>query len=146
MSASRLRKTYSSARLFEVRLCKARRYAAVGRTLVLGAKVACMDFGVTDNEILDAITYHTTGRPDMTRLDKIVYVADKTEQTRPYPLEHLLEGTLDEKFVACLKEAYQVCLEGIATAFARFQNKRWLLLSSKKLSGAYYIYREANYF
>lgn len=77
----------------------------------LGAKVACMDFGVTDNEILDAITYHTTGRPDMTRLDKIVYVADKTEQTRPYPLEHLLEGTLDEKFVACLKEAYQVCLE-----------------------------------
>lgn len=71
----------------------------------LGAKVAQTDFGVTDPEILDAITYHTTGRPDMTRLDKIVYVADKTEQTRPYPLGHLLAGTLDEMFVKCLAEA-----------------------------------------
>lgn len=71
----------------------------------LGAKVAQIDFGVTDPEILDAITYHTTGRPNMSRLDKIVYIADKTEQTRPYPLEHLLVGTLDDMFIKCLAEA-----------------------------------------
>lgn len=71
----------------------------------LGAKVAEKDFGVTDHEILDAIAYHTTGRPNMTRLDKIVYVADKTEQTRPYPLSHLLRGSLDNMFVKCLAEA-----------------------------------------
>lgn len=71
----------------------------------LGAKVAAIDFGVTDNEILDAIAYHTTGRPNMTRLEKIVYVADKTEETRPYPLEHLLSGALDEMFLKCLAEA-----------------------------------------
>lgn len=71
----------------------------------LGANVAEKDFGVTDSEILDAITYHTTGRPNMSRLEKIVYVADKTEQTRPYPLEHLLSGTLDEMFLKCLAEA-----------------------------------------
>lgn len=71
----------------------------------LGAKVAKLDFGIDDSEILDAIKYHTTGRPNMTRLDKIVYVADKTEQTRPYPLEHLLTGTLDEIFLKCLAEA-----------------------------------------
>ena len=41
----------------------------------------------------------------MTRLEKIVYVADKTEETRPYPLEHLLSGTLDEIFLKCLFEA-----------------------------------------
>lgn len=77
----------------------------------LGAKVAERDFGVTDREILDAIAYHTTGRPDMTDLDKIVYVADKTEDSRPYPLSHLKRGSLNDQFIACLKEAYQICLE-----------------------------------
>ena len=77
----------------------------------LGAEVARRDFGVTDQQILDAIAYHTTGRPNMTRLDKIVYVADKTEDTRPYPLSHLKRGSLDRMFVNCLKEAYEVCLQ-----------------------------------
>lgn len=77
----------------------------------LGAKVAQMDFGIEDGEILDAIAYHTTGRPAMTELDKIVYVADKTEDSRPYALSHLKKGDLQEQFIACLKEAYQVCLE-----------------------------------
>ncbi|MCM1289376.1 MAG: nicotinate (nicotinamide) nucleotide adenylyltransferase [Corallococcus sp.] len=71
----------------------------------LGALVARQDFGVTDGDVLDAIAYHTTGCPGMTRLQKIVYVADKTEQTRPYPIKHLLQGTLDEQFVRCLMEA-----------------------------------------
>lgn len=77
----------------------------------LGALVAQADFGVTDKEVLDAIAYHTTGRPNMTELDKIVYVADKTEQTRPYPLEHLLQGNLDEIFLKCLAEANEYRVE-----------------------------------
>lgn len=77
----------------------------------LGSCVARRDFGIEDKDILDAIAYHTTGRPDMTALEKIVYVADKTEDSRPYPKEHLKKGDLNEQFVACLIEAYQVCLE-----------------------------------
>ncbi len=77
----------------------------------LGSAVARQDFGITDGEILDAIAYHTTGRPNMTLLDKIVYIADKTEDTRPYPLQHLKQGTLEQQFVACLKEAYEICLQ-----------------------------------
>lgn len=77
----------------------------------LGAEVAKRDFNVCDEEVLNAIRYHTTGRPEMTRLDKIVYVADKTEQTRPYPLEHLLSGTLDEIFLKCLAEANEYRVE-----------------------------------
>ena len=37
---------------------------------------------VTDEEVLSAITYHTTGKPDMTMLEKIVYIADYIEPTR----------------------------------------------------------------
>lgn len=77
----------------------------------LGVEVAKRDFGVNDQEVLDAIAYHTTGRPKMSRLEKIVYVADKTEDSRPYPLSHLKRGSLDDMFVKCLVEAYEVCLE-----------------------------------
>lgn len=71
----------------------------------LGALVAQKDFGITDVEILDAIKYHCTARPNMTDLDMLVYVADKTEETRPFPTDHLLKGTLKDMFVACLLEA-----------------------------------------
>lgn len=49
-----------------------------------GAVMAREEFNVTDPEILDAITYHTTGRGNMTLLDKIVYTADKLEPSRTY--------------------------------------------------------------
>ena len=49
-----------------------------------GAVMAQREFDVTDPGILDAITYHTTGRGNMTLLDKIVYLADKLEPSRTY--------------------------------------------------------------
>lgn len=48
----------------------------------LGAYYAEKKYGVTDREILDAIRYHTTGRPAMTLLDKIIYIADYIEPNR----------------------------------------------------------------
>ena len=48
----------------------------------LGAYYAKEKFGVDDKEILDAIIYHTTGRPDMTLMDKIIYIADYIEPNR----------------------------------------------------------------
>ena len=48
----------------------------------LGAAVAYKDYGIEDNEILDAIYYHTTARANMTPLEKIIYIADMTEPGR----------------------------------------------------------------
>lgn len=48
----------------------------------LGAFLAKKKYDVEDEEILDAIRWHTTGRPQMTLLDKIVYVADYIEPKR----------------------------------------------------------------
>lgn len=48
----------------------------------LGAYIAATKYDVKDQEIIDAITYHTTGRPNMTLLDKIVYIADYLEPNR----------------------------------------------------------------
>ena len=40
------------------------------------------EYGVNDKEIVSAILNHTTGKPNMSLLDKIVYVADYIEPRR----------------------------------------------------------------
>lgn len=48
-----------------------------------GAEIARHVFGVSD-AVYDAIRYHTTGRPDMTLLEKILYIADYMEPNRKF--------------------------------------------------------------
>ena len=50
----------------------------------LGAAIARQEYGVTDEEILNAIRIHTIGAPKMTLLEKIVKLADLTEPGRTY--------------------------------------------------------------
>ena len=57
----------------------------------LGAEVARREYQVTDEDILNAITWHTTGRPDMSLLEKIIFVADYIEPSRrPIPELNLI--------------------------------------------------------
>ena len=49
-----------------------------------GAAVARERFGVRD-AVYEAIRWHTTGKPDMTLLEKIIYLADYIEPTRDFP-------------------------------------------------------------
>jgi nicotinate-nucleotide adenylyltransferase len=64
-----------------------------------GATFARKELGIEDKEILDAICYHTTGRGNMTLLEKIVYLADKIEPSRNYtdltPIRTAAEIDLD---------------------------------------------------
>lgn len=48
----------------------------------LGAYLASKKYRVWDESILSAITYHTTGRPMMRPLEKIVFIADYIEPHR----------------------------------------------------------------
>lgn len=47
-----------------------------------GAYLAQHKYGITDDNLLNAIRYHTTGRPDMSKLEKIIYIADYIEPNR----------------------------------------------------------------
>ena len=47
-----------------------------------GSVVAKEKYKITDEEILGSIYYHTTGRPDMTLLEKIIFTADYIEPNR----------------------------------------------------------------
>jgi predicted HD superfamily hydrolase involved in NAD metabolism len=46
----------------------------------VGEFLALTKYGVHDDEILKAIKWHTTGHPDMTELQKVLFIADITEQ------------------------------------------------------------------
>ena len=48
----------------------------------LGAYIAWKKYQIEDEEILHAIASHTTGRPAMTLLEKIIYIADFIEPGR----------------------------------------------------------------
>ncbi len=51
---------------------------------ITGAALAQARFGVSD-AIAGAIRWHTTGKPDMTLLEKILYLADYIEPNRDFP-------------------------------------------------------------
>lgn len=69
----------------------------------IAAEIIQRDYGITDNDIINAVSYHTTGRPNMSLLEKIIYIADAVEPNRNYPgvdkIRKIVKKDLDE---ACL--------------------------------------------
>ncbi len=83
---------------------------------VAGRAMAETVYGVKDEEVLDAIRWHTTGRAGMSRLEKIIYLADMIEPTRkPYPgleeLRALCHEDLDEAMHTALLQSMHHVLE-----------------------------------
>ena len=78
-----------------------------------GAYVAETHFGIKDEDILNAIRYHTSGRANMSELEKLIFLADMLEEERSYEGVETLrklfwrEQGLDE----CLEEALFQTLE-----------------------------------
>jgi predicted HD superfamily hydrolase involved in NAD metabolism len=51
----------------------------------VGAFLVQSEVGIEDKEVLDAIRFHTTGRPNMSLLEKVVCLADYIEPGRHFP-------------------------------------------------------------
>ncbi len=81
----------------------------------LGAIVAKTEFGITDEEILSAIYYHTTGHEDMPLLTKIVYLSDIIEPGRNVPnleeLRHLAMEDIDEALIRAINSTISHILQ-----------------------------------
>lgn len=75
-----------------------------------GAYMARKKFLVEDKEVLQAIENHTTATTAMSKLDKLIYVADKLDPIRDYDTSEQIElakANLDAAFVECLKDFYE---------------------------------------
>jgi predicted HD superfamily hydrolase involved in NAD metabolism len=84
----------------------------------VSAYVAKNEFGVTDEEILSAIRWHTLGKVNMSTFEKIIYLADKIEpitRTEDYVIRtrNLLseENGLDKAILNCYKETIKSLVE-----------------------------------
>ena len=50
-----------------------------------GCIIARDEFGITDEDILNGIKYHTVGKRGLSLLGRIIYIADGIEKNRDYP-------------------------------------------------------------
>lgn len=79
----------------------------------IGEYLAKKEFEVVDNDILEAIKYHTTGKANMCTLAKIIYAADKIEPGRSFDSSDLIKAMMEDiekGFITVLKaniEFYQ---------------------------------------
>ncbi len=81
----------------------------------VGALLVQRELGITDQEILGAINYHTVGRRKMNKLEQIIYLADMIEPNRNYPgvqdLRSAASTGLAQGLVAALEHTIRYLLE-----------------------------------
>lgn len=75
----------------------------------VGAAMIARDLGVTDADILNAVRYHTYGRAGMSRLEKIIYLADFIEPGRKFKgieeLRRTAQTDLDKAVLMAMESA-----------------------------------------
>lgn len=95
---------------------------------LVGSIIARTVMGILDENILNAIRYHTTGRKNMSILEKIIYIADYIEPSRKFngveELRSLSKIDLDAAMVLSLENTikYVISQKGllhIDTIYAR---------------------------
>lgn len=87
----------------------------------IGAEMAKEFFGIEDEDILNAIAYHTTGRAGMSTLEKIIFLADAIEPGRNYP-------SVDEIRAAAETDLDRACVLSMARTIEHvLEMKGWYL-------------------
>ena len=75
---------------------------------ICAAILARTEWGVEDEAVLSAIACHTAGKPGMSKLDKILYLADMSSAERDWPgvkkLRKLERKDLDAAMLMALKQ------------------------------------------
>ena len=88
--------SWPCARRYDIRLDELEQNALKLLHAKTGAAVARDIFGVKD-AVYEAIRWHTTGKPDMTLLEKVIYLADYIEPNRDFPgVDELRRAVYDD--------------------------------------------------
>lgn len=72
----------------------------------LGVYFAKTKYGVVDEEILDGISFHTTGKANMSVLAMVVFLADMIEPARDFPGVEELRKLAHKDLEAAMLQAY----------------------------------------
>lgn len=80
-----------------------------------GAAYLRLEMGVEDEDIINAVRYHTTGRKGMSLLEKIIYIADFISAERDYPdVEVMRRLALNESLEAASLYSLQYTIGSLA--------------------------------
>ncbi|KAB2338626.1 HD domain-containing protein [Cytobacillus depressus] len=73
----------------------------------VGAFLVQKEVSIQDDEVLDAIRYHTSGRTKMTLLEKVIYLADYIEPGRHFPgveeVREMAKESLDKALIKSIQ-------------------------------------------
>lgn len=72
-------------------------------------------YNISDEDVLNAIYYHTTGRSNMSLLEKIIYLADVIEEGRDFPgidsIRQLSKTALDKAIILSCNSTINYVIE-----------------------------------
>ena len=94
---------------------------------ISGSAFVQVELDVTDPEIIDAIRYHTTGRADMSLLERVIFIADFTSAERDYDGVDRMRKVAD-------KDLDDACLEGMSFTIADLAQQK-LTIAPDTFSG-----------
>jgi len=81
----------------------------------VGAWIAETEFNISNEDLLNAIRFHTTGRAGMSKLEKIIYIADMIEPNRKFDgvetLRKIAKEDLDLAMKACICHSIRYLVE-----------------------------------
>lgn len=87
----------------------------------VGAYLVEQEAGIMDKDILNAIRFHTSGRPNMSLLEKIIYLADYIEPGRNFPgvndVRDIAEVNLDQAFLQAVKNTIMFLIRNNRAVF-----------------------------
>ncbi|MBO5253931.1 MAG: bis(5'-nucleosyl)-tetraphosphatase (symmetrical) YqeK [Clostridia bacterium] len=89
---------------------------------ISGAVYIRTELGIDDPEIFDAVRYHTTGRKNMSLLEKVIFIADFISKDRDYP------GVEDMR-KAAYKNLDKAIVEGIAFTISDLAKNRDVIVT-----------------
>ena len=104
---------------------------------IVGAYIAKELFHINDEDILNAIKYHTTGRENMSTLEKIVYIADCIEPARSFKgvneLRELAYNDLDKALIKSFEDTIlYIIARGSIIHIDTIKARNYLLLGNRR--------------
>ncbi|WP_141431446.1 bis(5'-nucleosyl)-tetraphosphatase (symmetrical) YqeK [Bacillus sp. 03113] len=87
----------------------------------VGAYLVEKEVGISDPDILQAIRFHTSGRPGMSLLEKIIYLADYIEPGRKFPgvdeVRKLAESNVNSALIQAIINTISFLMKKNQTVF-----------------------------
>lgn len=104
---------------------------------IIGAYIAKYEFGIEDEDIINSIKYHTTGREEMSMLEKVIYIADLVEEGRSFPAADELrtlayKGELDKALLTSFNNTLLYVIDNKELIHPRTVNARNYIMQEIK--------------